>query len=96
MDACLSHGQEARAAIDRSLCIIIERKEGDRAERLGDGADPLRDLAPEQSGESLCLLTRKANREPGLCPWELLSTIKTESEGEAEAPSFAVGEACSP
>jgi hypothetical protein len=96
MDAGLPHGQEARAPINGSLRIIVEIEKGHRGERLRDGADPLGDLAPEQSRESLCLLTRKANREPGLLPWELLRAIETESEGEAEAPRLAVGEASGP
>jgi len=96
MDACLSHREEARAAVYGSFSVIVQLKEGDRGERFRDGADPLRDGSAEQSGESLCLLTREANREPGLMPWELLGAIKTESEGEAEAPSFAIGEASRP
>jgi hypothetical protein len=96
MDACLSHGQEARASVHGSLGIIVERKEGDRCESLRDGADALRDRSAEQSGESLCLLTREANREPGLLPWEFLSAIKAEREGEAETAGLAIGEASRP
>jgi hypothetical protein len=96
VDAGLSHGQEARAAIDGGLRVIVQIKEGSGAERFGDRADALRDLTPEQSGESLCLLTREANREPGLCPWEFLSAVKTESEGEAETPGLAIREASRP
>jgi hypothetical protein len=96
VDACLSHGQEARAPEHGSLRIVVQLKEGDRGESLGDSAHPLGDLAPEQSGESLGLLTREANREPLLCPRELLRSIEAKGEGEAETSRLAIGEACSP
>jgi hypothetical protein len=96
MDACLSHGQEARAAVYGSLGIVVQSKEGDRGERLRNGAEALGDFAPEQSGESRGLCRREANREPGLCPGEFLSAVKTESEGEAEAPRLAIREASRP
>jgi hypothetical protein len=96
MDACLSHGEEARASVDRSLRIIIESKEGDRAESLRNGTDAAINRSAEQSGESRGLCRREANREPGLCPREFLCSVEAKREGEAEAPSLAIREASSP
>jgi hypothetical protein len=96
MDACLSHGEEARAPIDGSLCIVVQSKEGNGTERLRDGAEALGDFAPEQSGESRGLCRREASGEPGLMPWEFLSAIKTEREGEAETAGLAIREASRP
>jgi hypothetical protein len=37
MNASLSHGEETRSPIERSLRIIIKREEGDRGESLRQG-----------------------------------------------------------
>jgi hypothetical protein len=96
VDACLSHGEEARAPVYGSLCVVIQSKEGDRAESLRDGAEAAINGSAEQSREARGLCRRKASGEPSLCPREFLSAIKTESEREAEAPSLAIGEADGP
>ena len=96
MDACLPHGQEARAAVYGSLRVVVQLKKGDRGERLRDGADAAIYGSAEQSRESGGLCRREANREPGLLPWELLRSIEAKREGEAETPSLAIGEACGP
>jgi hypothetical protein len=82
--------------MDGSLRIIVEIEEGHRGERLGDGADAAIYGSAEQSREARGLCRREANREPSLSPWELLSAVKAKREGEAEAPSLAIGEACGP
>jgi hypothetical protein len=92
MDACLSHGEEARAAEYGSLCIVIQSKEGNGAERLGDSAEAAINRSAEQSREARGLCRREASGEPCLCPWQLLGAIKAESEGEAETASLTVGE----
>jgi hypothetical protein len=96
VDPCLSHGQEARAAVEGSLRVVVQLEEGYRGERLGDGADAAIYGSAEQSREARGLCRREANREPGLSPWELLSAVKAKREGEAEAPSLAIGEASRP
>jgi hypothetical protein len=96
VDACLSHREEARAAKERRLRVVIQGKEGNGAERLGDRADAAINRSAEQSREARGLCRREASREPGLMPWELLGAIKAESEGESKAPSLAIGEADGP
>jgi len=94
--ASFASGDQARAAEQRRFGVIVERKEGDRAERLGDGAQARGDGSAEQLREESGLLPREASGEPGLLPWELLRAVKAKREGEAQAPSFAIGEASRP
>jgi len=96
MDACFSHSKEARAAEYGSLCVVIQSKEGNGAERLGDSAEAAINRSTEQSGEASGLCRREASGEPCLMPWHLLGAIKAESEGEAKASSLAIGEADRP
>jgi hypothetical protein len=96
MDAGLSHGEEASTAEKRSLRIIVRGGEGERAESLGDGTEAGLDRALKEKGEELGLFGGDASREPELMPWELLRPVEPIGEGEAEAPSLAIGEAESP
>jgi hypothetical protein len=96
VNAGLSHGEEASTAEKRSLRVIVRGGEGERAESLGDGAEAGLDRALEEEREERGLFGGDASREPELMPRELLRPVEPIGEGEAEAPSLAVGEAESP
>jgi hypothetical protein len=54
--AGLASGEEASSAEQGRFRIIVERKEGDRGERLGDSADARGDRSAEQLREESGLL----------------------------------------
>jgi hypothetical protein len=94
--ARLTSGDQARAAEQGSLRVVVERKEGDRAKRLRERMEAAREGRAEQQREGLSLLRGEREAKPGLLPWEFLSPIEAKREGEAKASSLAVGEACGP
>jgi hypothetical protein len=49
VDACLSHREEARAAVYGSLGIVVQIKEGNGVESLRDRADAAINGSAEQS-----------------------------------------------
>lgn len=80
----------------RSFGVVIKGEEGNRGESLGNREESGGDGSAEQRGESSGLLGREEGREGAIVPWELLRSIQSESEGEAEAARLAIGEASSP
>jgi hypothetical protein len=96
MDAGLPHGEEAGSPEERSLRVIVREGEGERAKSLGDGEEAGLDWALKEEREELGLFGGDASREPELMPGELLRPVEPIGEGEAEAPSLAIGEAESP
>ncbi len=96
VDARSPGGEEARSAIQRSLCIIVQAQEGDRGESFGDRTRAAVYGSAEESRELSRLLRGNVRSKPSFWPWELLSAVKAKSEGEAEPKRAAIGEARSP
>lgn len=96
MDAALPHGKEASTAEERRFGVVIKGEEGHLFESLRDSEGARGDRSAEELREESGLFWGDESLEPRLVPWELLRSVETESEGEAETPGFAIGEAGSP
>jgi hypothetical protein len=84
-------GEEPR---EGSLPVIVEKELRHRGEELRHRGDASREGGAEELREESGILFRE--EEPVAMPGELLSAVKTKSEGEPKLASLPVGEASRP